>query len=266
MKLLRETIRQILLEDIDAFWKDWESVAQQGKIKFKQGYWGGDTLLGSSGKEIKKLFRKHADHKWFKLNVNTVHWGEAPNLMKLVGRNKDEFSCSMSLKGKPFPEAAEVYGNVGLWLDGWITLAANDQDDIVSGYEEDYKIGRLGPTPEKYKHRKASSGINKYPQTTGHRNHNYPSSYVLDADTFDQATVDDAELPNEALVDNWQCVGVVVGEDIGKTIEEDWPKYDNFEILAILRLADIFGQPIYRMDGTVLRYPGEMDIDDAQFE
>jgi hypothetical protein len=261
MKLLRQIIRQMLLEDISAFWKDFDAAKNTRKIKTTGKY--GNLAVGSGGgKEIKKLFRKHADHQWFKKNVNTVHWGRPHKLKKIKGKNKDEFSCTMSLKGKPFP-GANSFGSVGLWLDGWITLAANDQDDIVSGYESDYKPSHVALIQdEEYQHRKSSSGINKVPSTTGHRNPNYSSSYVLGPDEFD---LDNESYINEALVDNWECIGVVVSDEISKTIEENWPKFEDFEIEEILRLGDIFDRPIYRMDGSVLRYPGEMKTDEVEF-
>ena len=123
MKLLREYIKSILAESrLVDFAID---LGQSEKYIPASGV--GDT---ASGREIKRVFNRHADHAFLK-TLDTVHWGHDINaLSQLIGRGRDELSATMTLPGEPFSEY--VAGSFGLVIQGRITLASNDMDEILS--------------------------------------------------------------------------------------------------------------------------------------
>ena len=180
---LRKYIKQILLEDAVTFEKElktknlgtppqWNDENQYDDSTMKQQHqWG---------RVIKDLFRKHADHDFFK-TLSLVHWVSYPqHLQNLKNKNKDEISCTMTLPNKG--EFSHTYGaEVGLLVKGHVTLAANSQDNLYTGYKSDYHPPRRQDTGEvvsgaslskmwskkdveDYKHKSASSGVSKYPK------------------------------------------------------------------------------------------------------
>jgi len=268
--LLREYVREkLIMEDPMGFVQDLAGASnefgEEGEMFF-----GGNPGKGG-GKAIKRAFANNADHTWL-ATLNTVHWKDPYILDKLQNSNKDELSTSMSLPGDNLLKS--IYGDVGLWVKGRITLATNDQDNLYSGNEGDYRPKMDADQEElrKYLHKKDSSGINKLPTVSKDYSmygnlkpgneyseklaRNIP--YVLDQSTWDPSQTRSST--NEALVDNWKAVGIVAGkDDLAKSVkamaDQDWA----IEAIGITRkifmLARDYGVPIYDVNRTKLWSP-----------
>ena len=253
MNLLREYIRELLKEDPMGFVQDLAAASDQFGEDGKE-FLGGNPGK-SGGRAIKRAFAANADYNFLN-TLDTVHWtGDTYNLATLVGRSRDELSTTMTLPGESFSSPKPAY-ELGLWIKGRITLAANDQDDLYTGTYFDYMRGRDPKQFEKDKQRKASSGVNKRPTVSkdysryaklkrGNEFHEKLARkipYVLDQSTWNPASV------NEALVDNWQAKGLIVTpQDIVEIIKDN-PEGQGDSIgwlKKLYEMAEAFDVPIY---------------------
>ena len=270
MKLLREYIRKLLSESRIV---DFAIDLGQSKT-YKSGDRDYKLKDISSGREIKKLFNKHADHT-FLSSLDTVHWvseWNAPQAIKnLIGKGRDELSATMSLPGADFG----VYppGKFGFWIKGRITLASNDMDELYTGGYYDYINADDEEQAKKKQQRKKSSGVNKLPQTRNDYKSfsdrkemlkskpeladNFVKSrinFVLDKDTWNPGGA-----TNEALVDNWKPYGIVISNDgMSKYIESMFIKDDDEatgEGKSIIMLAKEMNVPIFDINKTIVWLP-----------
>jgi hypothetical protein len=261
--LLRKYIRELLVEDPMGFVHDLaaasEEFGEEGEMFF-----GGDPGKGG-GKAIKRAFNANADHQ-FLSTLDTVHWVEdAYSLEYLIGKSKDELSTTMTLPGDKLKNPPGML--IGLWVKGRVTLAANDHDQLFSGKWPDYTGPHADYTEEEQEQRQKSSGVNKLPHVSKDFSRygnlkrgdefaekmarNMP--YVLDKSTWHQGISGET---NEALVDNWKPVGIVVGkwvEPIKLSVQSlsDEKFKDNAGVNApgvigeIFKLATELGVPIF---------------------
>ena len=229
---------------------------------------------GNPGKEggraIKQAFNDHADHAWL-ATLDTVHWTwDLYGMIDLIGKRKDELSANMVLPSEDFPPES---GEYGLWIKGRITLATNDMDKLYSGHYEDYGPGKEG-TEEEVAHRDRSSGRNKRP-TVSQDYSRYANlkrkdgmaekvakrlPYILDETMWNP----DDWRGNEALVDNWRPVGIVVTYDdqayalqslSDLQTEEDIREFAVGNTKMILLAALEAGLPIYDLQKDELWSP-----------
>jgi hypothetical protein len=279
---LHEYIRELLTEDAMGFVHDLAAASEEfGLPDIEKGedaklpFFGGNPGSGG-GKAIKRSFNANADHQWLS-TLDTVHWVEdAYSLEGLVGKSKDELSTTMTLPGDNLKGLPGM--KIGLWVKGRITLAANNHDELYSGKHGTYTaLARDFPDTsagKKQIQQAKSSGINKRPMVSKDysrygnlkrgtefgekRAKNIP--YVLDQSTWNPTDV------NEALVDNWNPVGIVVGkwlEPIKLSIQSlsDEKFKDSAGVNApgvigkIFKLAAEFGVPIYDRDRKELWSP-----------
>lgn len=262
MNLLRKYIRELLAEDAIGFVHD--LIADKHFEDFD-----GDKVGKDAGRVIKRVFAKNADYQFLN-SLDTVHWTDPYNLEPLVGKNKDELSTTMTLPGESFTPADT--GDVGLWIKGRITLAANDQDEIFSGHMRHYG----DPTDPKVRHRDRSSGRNKLPTKArdysmydaaerGNEKHEKLVSrkipYVLDRSTWNPRQT---RSYNEALVDNWKPVGIVVTDNEIISIVSSLSYITNEQeaneellgsIKRLVLVAFKFGVPIYDGEKDMLWSP-----------
>ena len=201
-----------------------------------------------------------------------MHWGTTYGIADLQGKGRDELSTTMTLPGDELRPAS---GNeLGLWVKGRITLAANDMDDLFSGFYGSYSAPKEG-SEEEVRQRDASSGRNKRPTASkdykkfraaekGNPDHEKivreQIPYVLD-----QLTWKPSQKVNEALVDNWRPYGIVVGHPEDESIisnldyiegtKEDIEEFTLGRIKQILLLSLDLGVPIYSTDRTILWRP-----------
>lgn len=272
MNLLREYIRELLKEDPLGFVND-----LAGSGMFQKNVIGG-SIGKEAGREIKRAFNNNADHQWLS-TLDTVHWTPDVYIWSVDGlgptSGKDELSATMTLPGKPLKPAVDGWN--GLWIKGRITLAANDQDAIYSGFYGDY--GRVGGAArsvppgaeEEVAHRDKSSGRNKRPSVSkdysaySELTKMWPQGaemraqkgvpYILDQSTWDPSKNQSGV--NEALVDNWRAVGIVVANKSARLVKY----YANSSSLKpaivedLLRAAADFGVPIFDVNRNELWRP-----------
>jgi len=271
MNLLREYIRELLAEDPLGFVHDLAAASDEFGEPGEM-FWGGDPGKGG-GKAIKRAFSNNADHQWLS-TLDTIHWGDPYTLADLAGKSKDELSTTMTLPN----EGIVGFGNnTGLWVKGRITLAANDMDAMYSGHHDDYKGSKAPGTPEEQEHRAKSSGLNKLPKVSKDysrygnlkRGTEFAEKtardipYILDQSTWDE----DVRGTNEALVDNWEPVGIIPEWEIIKILEkqkkgrdwdpDDYPNPENTagKLKKLLELAQEFGVPVFDRERNELWSP-----------
>jgi len=272
--LVRECIRALLTEDPMGFVHDLSAASDEFGEWEGQEFFGGNPGKGG-GRAIKRAFNANADHQWLSTQ-DTVHWGDVYGFEDLIGKGKDELSATMTLPGEPFTPAGKT---TGLWIKGRITLAANDMDQLYSGHSWEYGIGKsLGGDYKEVSHRDKSSGRNKRPTTSKDYSRygnlkrgdefaekmarNMP--YVLDQSTWHKGIAGET---NEALVDNWKPIGIVVGkwvEPIKLSVQSlsDKKFKDNAGVNApgvigkIFKLATELGIPIFDRGRNELWSPG----------
>lgn len=265
---LRKYIRQILLEDAMGFVHDLAAASDEFGEEGKPFFGGNPGKAG--GRAIKKAFNKNADHKWL-ATLDTIHWSwDLYGMIELMGKGKDELSANMVLPSEDFPPES---GEYGLWIKGRITLATNNMDELYSGHHEDYGPGKEG-TEEEVAHRDRSSGRNKRPTVSKDYSRygnlkpgtefgekmarNIP--YVLDETMWDPNDWHG----NEALVDNWKPIGIVVTYDDQArsvenlnyaTTEEDIKEFAVGITKQILLAALKIGVPVYNLQKDELWSP-----------
>jgi poly(A) polymerase len=264
---VRKYVRELLTEDPMGFVHDLAAASKEFGREGEE-FFGGDPGRGG-GKAIKRAFNANADHAWLS-TLNTVHWvGYVDDLAHLKGQNKDELSTVMTLPGDPFEPYTGPQASVGLWVKGRITLATNDMDQLFSGNWYDYVGAHSGYTDEEQEQRQKSSGVNKLPHVSKDYSRygqlkrgdefaenmarNMP--YVLDKSTWHKGFAGET---NEALVDNWKAVGVVVPERDAKFVKH-YAMNDPEEAIGVMKklfqVAGEFGVPIYDISGIELWSP-----------
>ena len=156
-------------------------------------------------------------------------------------------------------------------MKGHISLAANDQDEMYTGkwfdYMGPYAHGDSKMADEEYRiHRQKSSGVNKLPSVSKDYSRygqlkpgtefgeklarNIP--YVLDKSMW--ASSGNRHGINEALVDNWRAVGIIVGPKLVSYIEEGDESTPG-KVGEFFKVAADFGVPIYDVNRTELWSP-----------
>jgi hypothetical protein len=116
--------------------------------------------------------------------------------------SKDELSAAAYLPGEI--KGAGKFGNYGILIKGHITLLANDMDQLFTGSTDNYRAA--------FPEREEQSGINK-----GAEQIYEPEGYeeykiiVLDKEDWDPHIAGSAgSTNNEALVDNWSPMAIIV--------------------------------------------------------
>ena len=268
MNLLREYIRHLLKEDPIGFVHDLAAASDEFGEEGQPFFGGNPGKAG--GQAIKRAFNANADHQWLS-TLDTVHWSsDLETLPQLAKKSKDELSATMVLPSEDFPPET---GEYGLWIKGRITLATNDMDELYSGFHKDYGPGKEG-TEEEVAHRDRSSGRNKRPTVSKDYSRygqlkrgtdfaekmakNIP--YVLDKTMWNPNDWNG----NEALVDNWRPVGIVVTYDdqayaiqnmSDLKTEEDIKEHSAGIVKMILMTALKIGVPVYDLQKDELWSP-----------
>ena len=231
MKLLRQYIKEILTEDLEGFEKQTRGYTYMSGSSANLEF---DSIAMNFAKKVKRAWQKNADQAFMK-SLNKVHWFQSGRGVShrfkwfLNNPGKDEVSTSAYLPGTPMKSS---WGNVGVLLDGYVTLAANNMDAIISGYSRDH----MPDIEEKYK----SSGVPKRAGVFG-----VPlapiSDYVLDSKSFKPSSWQD----NEFIVDNWKVKALVLGRFAS----------DEKNLSRAIEMAKANGIPVIDMDGKEVVNP-----------
>ena len=200
-KVLRTTIRQILLEDLQSFLAaaGQEDLEYYGDDRDPLFMWKQNVPLRKKARRLKDLWRQHSDQGSFE-GVTFVHWlpnpvQDLPSMWN-APRN-DEISVSMSPNNGPIIDTG--WGAVGMEVRGWVTFAGNNMDKMMTGYMAKAKAKDLAKYPTGGKPKRPVESLPTWWK-----------SYALQASelTFDPGVV------NEALLDNWEPISWVVSDNI----------------------------------------------------
>ena len=211
------------------------------------------------------MFAKYVDQAQFKEHGTIVHWvGSARALKKIIEnpQSKDELSANFYPNGgKRDWMARGPKKPVGIIIEGHVTYAG--KENMFTGYA---KRPRKKADRAKYDHRKASSGINKYPYEIYKdeddylehlRNKDVPQTlaselepYGVKRDMGDDAWMfgmmgGSSKKPwqdwNEVLVDNWKIVGIAYGGvgryGLSEKMVEKIKMYGNWYGLPVVKMG-----------------------------
>ena len=243
-KVLRTTIRQILLEDLQSFLAaaGQEDLEYYGDDRDPLFMWKQNVPLRKKARRLKDLWRQHSDQGSFE-GVTFVHWlpnpvQDLPSMWN-APRN-DEISVSMSPNNGPIIDTG--WGAVGMEVRGWVTFAGNNMDQMMTGYMAKAKAKDLAKYPTGGKPKRPVESLPAWWK-----------SYALQASelTFDPGIV------NEALVDNWEPVSWVVSGNIA-------------DVFAPSRMSDKMAQEemldVIRMSGLPIMDLNRQPIDISELE
>ena len=209
MKLLRETIRRIILEDRAAFEQElsgnpnWDVSRQnkQAKEPKDQQY----KTARKMGRTVKKAFNNNVNREFLD-SLIYVHWVNIKDLQQFLEQanppNRDELSTAIYENGK-IPEKT-MFGNVGVVIDGYVTLAGNNMNKMYTGNSK--QVDMYSPQM------KQSSGVNKGVMVA------HSDTYILDKDEFNPSE-HEWEM-TEALLDNWQPIALVTSQELTSEVRE----------------------------------------------
>ena len=164
------------------------------------------------GRDLKKVFHQHADRQFLDSLV-TIHWTHTEQkLIELLGGkvgSRDELSAAAYLPehGGQIGQGAGAIGEFGLLIKGHITLLANEMDQLYTGRGEDAKRAN----PERAKMSGANKGVKQIYEPDAYEKFKI---LVLDKDDWKPRTKRSG-VYNEALVDNWNPMAVIVPSDPG---------------------------------------------------
>jgi len=244
--MIRQLIREMLSEDLAGFVDRTKDIDYSSSIDDPtfDAEWQKGLSNKSMAKDVKRAWAAEADHEFMKSLIK-VHWinymmknweGNFEKFMTLRGNN--EVSAMGYLPGSN--DVSGRWGHLGILIQGRVTLAANNMDDVMSGYFK----GGFEKVASKY----ASSGVPRRPTIFKSKNaYSYQGNkkYILDAESFDLRS----SRENELIVDNWKVLGIVIGEDkdtflkdvnsaIRYKFNNEWPKYANLMLKYNLPIYD----------------------------
>jgi hypothetical protein len=200
---------------------------------------------------IKEAWRQMAmPNQNFLKSITKIHWigaygGNNENIVKILDgflsdrcgkRNKDEMS-TFGYNG--INDSMESATPIGIMMDGWITIAAND--DIATEW--------TSLATQKDKERYASSGLPKRPgfgslpdpEKEAELYDMYTQMFMVDAGSWENPGV---EVPgNEVIVGNWSCKAVVLApgyQEWGEKLQNILTLTEKYK----LRVLDMNLQPV----------------------
>ena len=242
MKLIMENWRSFIDEDAEKrkqFAQDVRDVPEWD-TQYRQGRPGTDEeesataykSMAKAGRSLKQIFAKHADRKFLD-SLTTVHWGSRKDIMDLMrfGSSRDELSANAFLPGQFHFGEWQFGGDYGLIIKGHITLLANDMDDLSTGAGQQYAKA----DPERTKMSGANKGVSRlyHPDTyeSGANDaDSMPPVMVLDREDWQPRKGKSGSAWNEALVDNWKIVGIILADPKAdrpsrQGMRHNWEKY-----------------------------------------
>jgi len=231
MKVLFESWRKFIKEDAAARKSfadelgsdnpDWESrrpnIDRGDTEAYKQNM--------KSGRVLKKLFHKYADQSFLNSLV-LIHWARYQDIREIVQFGKidkmsrDELSAIPYLPGTATAEGQG--GRTGIIIKGRVTLLANSQDELYSGWGREYRKA----APERAK----MSGANKGVGRTLRAKEYEEKIFVLDKEDWKPRSVNDPE----ALVDNWKITHIIAENDERKDLLEKYVEKSGLDVPVIL--------------------------------
>jgi len=238
MNRLRNLIKEILLESLESF-KDATADISFDHDK-KDPYF--KTDLGrenvKKARAVKQAWAAHSDREFFK-DLIKIHWFSnqhmfyhrkspvniwlslAINFFKIPHDN--EISVCGYRRDKDIPIVLG-WGRLGVEVQGWTTLAANEMDSIASGYhgssdtDEDSEAlrARIAKGPITSFRNDGSSpsfkkNVSRRPSRFG--DPYAVDQYALDANSFKTRLADSYSPGNELIIDHWTPIRWVIEQE-----------------------------------------------------
>ena len=218
MRLLRETIRRLILEDKASFVEEltgdpnWDEgtgkvypTTKEEKAKVTP------KANRKRGRNVKQVWAKHVDRE-FVDSLVYIHWMHSeevlPFLLASEPPNKDELSCSAYINGKLV--AGHNMGSFGVIVRGHVTLLGNSMDAMYTGNRD--VIDQVFPDMKK------TSGIAKGVSVAE------MDTYILSKEDFTGPKSKYDE--NEALLDNWEVIALFCDRKMLGTMKKARDEYE----------------------------------------
>tara|TARA_Y100001973_G_scaffold106673_1_gene186387 strand:+ start:4462 stop:5292 length:831 start_codon:yes stop_codon:yes gene_type:complete len=169
----------------------------------------------SQGRDLKKAFAKTADRDFLDSLV-TVHWTGKESVVDMLKgglSSRDELSAAAYLPDAEVQGGEGAMGRFGIVIKGHITLLANDMDQLYTGSGE----GTAEYDPQRTKMSGANKGAGQIYAPEDYAKHKI---IVLDRDDWKPRKHYLGGLANEALVDNWNPVALIVPG--GRDRRDEW--------------------------------------------
>ena len=217
MKLLRETIRRLILEDkasfIDELIKNpnWDEGAGKYYPATKAEEEAVYPNARKRGRNVKQVWAKHVDRE-FVDSLVYIHWMHSEELLPFLlasePPNKDELSCSAYINGKLV--ADHNMGSFGVIVRGYVTLLGNSMDAMYTGNRS--VIDQVFPGMKK------TSGVAKGISVAE------MDTYILSKEDFTGPKSKYDE--NEALLDNWEVIALFCDQKMSGTMKKIRDDYE----------------------------------------
>lgn len=168
----------------------------------------GQILKLNLGRDIKKLYNKHADRQFLQ-SLKTIHWTKKTGafdilktFLKSNAITRDELSCAAYLPGEDVDRT--VWGDYGLVVKGYVSLLANDMNSMYSGLGKGYAAA----APDRTKSSGSNKGVGRVDPCE-----DYAIDRIFVLDEADWNPKERSGRANEALVDNWKLVAFICPVD-----------------------------------------------------
>jgi len=209
MKLILENWKRFLNEDAESRARFAQGVKEL-PVDVKNTVLRGDEKYEKKaiarGRSLKQIFAKEADRS-FMDSLTTVHWGELKDVIKIIkdykSLRRDELSAITYLDPSKISDIGPWGFDYGVVIKGYITMLANDMDDLGTGAGRHYRE----EFPERTKQSGANKGITKMHFFGDYKK--FPI-IVLDREDYEPAKDWKGNNKNEALVDNWKIEAIII--------------------------------------------------------
>ena len=198
---LRRIIREELNEDLQGFLRRTADINYGGDPDMDPTF-EAEPEIRPLDRSVKQAWSAEADLT-FMSKVVKIHWlksATGPKIRTLAeASGRDEISTMGYISG-PYNSGGDgwdAWGRYGVVIQGRTTLAANNMDDLYSGYHKNIPAD----VRDKYK----SSGLRKRPIGFSQWK---AEGYILDEDSFDPTRQGE----NEFVVAGWKVAGFVMSE------------------------------------------------------
>jgi len=171
-----------------------------------------------TGRSVKQVYTKYAD-RTFLNSLITVHWSNPASIIRLLkgykvsNFSKDELSTNAYLPSESIGNFGPMSDAYGLVIKGYITLLANDMNDVISGSGELYK--KADPNRTKMSGANKGLGVTWEPES-----YKDDPIFVFDKEDWKPSESGKEGIvfrSNEAFVDNWKPIGILVPKrNVGK--------------------------------------------------
>ena len=223
--MFRAIIQEILLaEDLKNFIKRTEDINYV--IDSSNPTFEFEVEKKKKARLIKTIWSEEADHAFMKSLIK-IHWISASRKSEKLQnfftlKKNNEVSAMGYLPGATLES---TWGNIGVKIEGRVTLAGNNMNAIMSGYG-----GKISKDIQK---KYSSSGT---PKRASAFTRDHAATYILDRDSFNEE--ESWQVNNELIVANWRIVGFVLSDF------EDDTVYEKDVLSKILKLSKMFKLPV----------------------